>query len=387
MSENRGPLLNIDLAKFYALLVFTENAPNVESWSEDTQIQLSRWMRVTNNLINNHRLDDMTSFISSIKALSHLSNQSQSIYEVLSQKAFEPEGFAEKQWEEEKIKAWLILNRDSGWEILFRRYESHDYLNGKLLFIILMAQDNNEIELSAFESYADRVCTLLSSQVLSSPNHLLQRALLSLDDYLIEDGYNRFSFGMPNNTSYRDRAENWFKIVVKPSFKVLIDQISGSDLDSVNTSLQKIIDSSNIEGWRELIVKHPEAISYCKNKLLHKQDGVIYLLSKTNRRGYHAELYSFVLNLKLESMHQSGNLPDEVALLDYEYVYGDETPKTRLKVADDEFGICYKHDKYTVVTKVPHSENPEYLVDDAIETPDKIMRLLLSLEVDKESIA
>lgn len=378
---------NVSLAKFYAFLVFAENTPDVEAWNENTLVQLSRWMRVTNNLINNHRLDDMTSFIASIKALSQLSEYSQSIYEVISQEAFETKGFAKEQWQEEKIKAWLILNNDSGWEALFRRYESHDYLNGKLLFIILMAKDNNEIELRTFESYADRVSTLLSSQVLNSPNYLIQRALLSLDDYLIEDGYNRFSFGMPNNTSYRDRAENWFKIIVKPSFKVLVDQIRGSDLDSVNSSLQEIINSSSINGWRELIVKTPETIRYCKNNLIHKQGEVVYLLSKTNRRGYHAELYSFVLNLKLQSMSRSSSLPDDITLLDYEYVYGDETPKAKLKIAGEGFGICFKQSKYTVLRKTPHPEYPSYLVDSVVETPEKITNLLLSLGIAKDAIA
>ncbi|MCR9454037.1 DUF262 domain-containing protein [Vibrio alginolyticus] len=377
---------NVSLAKFYALLVFTENAPDVEAWNENTSVQLSRWMRVTDNLINNHRLDDMSSFIASIKALHKLSEYSQSIYEGITHDTFETSGFTKDQWHEEIVKALLILS-DNNWELSLKRYEQHSYLNGKLLFILVMAKDDNDINLSVFENYADKVSTLLSLQVLNSPNHLLQRALLSLDNYLIEDGYNRFSFGMPNNTSYRDRAENWFKIVVKPSFKALVDQISGSDLDSVNSSLQDIINSSRVNGWRELIVKNPEALRYCKNNLIHKQGEVVYLLSKTNRRGYHAELYSFVLNLKLQSMSRSNGLPDDITLLDYEYVYGDETPKAKLKIANDEFGICFKQSKYAVLRKTPHPEYPSYLVDAAVDTPENIMNLLLSLGIAKDAIA
>ncbi len=377
---------NLPQMKFYALLLFIENAPDINAWDDDIQIQLFRWVRVTNNLINNHRIDDMTSFIASIKALQQLSKHSQSIYEDITEDSFETQGFAKEQWNEEIIKAQLILT-DTRWEASLKNYETHSYLKGKVLFILQMTLIENNMQLHAFEDYADKVSTLLSMRVLGSPDFLLQRALLSLDNYLIADGYNRYSFGASNNTSYRERAENWFRIVTKPSFKDLVDKLSSSEYATVMEDLQKIVDTSDAKGWRGLIVRNPETIGYCKNKLIHKQGELIYLLSKTNRRGYHAELCSFVLNLKLHALNRSGQLPNGIATLEYEYVYGDETPKARLKVDGEELGICFKQNKYVVINKVPHPQYPAYLVDHVIDTPGVIFNLLLSLGVTKGAIA
>ncbi len=373
---------NLSHIKFYALIAFVENAPDIGFWGEDVQVQFVRWLRVTDNLINNHRLDDMTSFIATVKAIKQLSEQSQFIYEGITKKTFEIKGFALEQWNEEILKAQLILTEPQ-WEISLKKYESHKYLKGKVGFILKMACN----QLTLFEQYADKVCTLLGADVLGASDFALHRALLTVGNYLIEDGYNRYSFGSSTNTSYRERSENWFRIVVKPFFKELVDKISSTEHSIVMEELRRIIDKSETGDWRDLVVKHPETIDYCKEKLIHKQGNLIYLLSKTNRRGYHAELYSFVLSLRLKSLHKSGNLPTEISLMNYEYVYGDETPKVRLKIGDEEFGVCFKDEKYTVVTKTAHPLYNGYLVDTVIETPAQIINLLLILGITEDAIA
>src|SRR5690606_13360547 len=96
---------NLTQMKFYALMLFIENAPDTDFWDDNTDVQLFRWVRVTNNLINNHRIDDMSSFIAAIKALNHLSKFSQSIYEQMNSDSFETVGFTKEQWSEEVVKA------------------------------------------------------------------------------------------------------------------------------------------------------------------------------------------------------------------------------------------------------------------------------------------
>ncbi|MDH5938664.1 DUF262 domain-containing protein [Vibrio splendidus] len=377
---------NLPQMKFYALMLFIENAPDIDAWDENTRVQLFRWIRVTNNLINNHRIDDMSSFIAAIKALHQLSKYSLSVYENMASESFETAGFTSEQWKEEVVKAYLILN-DTNWEVSLKQYESHTYLKGKVGFILKMAYIDEHYQLKAFQHYASKVSTLLSPEVLGSSEYLLQRALLSIDNYLIEDGYCRLSFGVPNSSSYRERSENWLSVAAKPVFTELVKKISSDVYDIVSADLRGIVESSDITGWRGLIVKNPDTIRYCSKKLIHKQGELVYLLSKTNRRGYHAELYSYVLSLRLHALDSDGRLPDGVEILTYGYVYGDETPKVRLKVDGEILGICFKSNKYVVTNKVPHTLYPSYLVDAEIETPDKIMNILLSLGIEKESIS
>lgn len=238
-----------------------------------------------------------------------------------------------------------------------------------------------------FKSYGDKVSTLLSLEILTSQKFLLQRALLSIDNYLIEDGYYRYSFGLPNSTTYRERSENWFKVVNQTAFNILLDKLTSSNSTEVLLELQKIIAEDSTRGWRGLFIKNPEAIKYCSKRLIHKHGELVYLLSKTNRRGYHGELYSYVLDLQLRNLESSGNLPSTVTLSAYEYVYGDETPKARIKLNNELMGICFKNGKYTVTTKKPHSDYPSYLVDNQIETPNEILDLLVTLGIDEKIIA
>jgi hypothetical protein len=377
---------NLPQMKFYALMLFIESAPDIDAWDDSTNNQLFRWIRVTNNLINNHRIDDMSSFIAAIKALNQLSKFSLSIYEEITDDSFETVGFTKEQWNEEVIKAGLILT-DTKWDSSLKQYESHNYLKGKVGFILNMAYIEENYELDVFQEYADKVGTLLSSEVLSSPDFILQRALLSIDNYLIEDGYNRLSFGVPNSGSYRERSENWLSIVVKPVFTELVNKISSSDHGILTEELKYIVESSDIGGWRGLIIKYPDTIDYCSKKLIHKQGELVYLLSKTNRRGYHAELNSYVLNLRLNALGSEGKLPSELTMLSYEYVYGDETPKARLKLDGEQLGISFKNNKYIITNKAPHSLYPSYFIDEEIEAPEKIVNLLLSMGIEKGSIA
>ncbi|MCU8033686.1 MULTISPECIES: DUF262 domain-containing protein [unclassified Shewanella] len=377
---------NLTQMKFYALMLFIENAPDTDFWDDNTDVQLFRWVRVTNNLINNHRIDDMSSFIAAIKALNHLSKFSQSIYEQMNSDSFETVGFTKEQWSEEVVKANLILT-DTNWESPLRQYESHTYLKGKVGFILNMAFIDNSYKLDIFQELAKKISTLLSPEVLESTDFLLQRALLSIDNYLIEDGYCRLSFGVPNRSSYRERSENWLSIVTKPVFTELVMKISSSDYGTLTAELKSIIDSSNADGWRELIIKYPDTIGYCSKKLIHRQGQLVYLLSKTNRRGYHAELYSYVLSLRIHELESQRKLPTGIETLSYEYVYGDETPKARLKLDGVVLGVCFKFNKYVVTHKVPHTLYHGYLVDEEIETPDKIVNLLLSLGIEKGSIS
>ena len=228
---------------------------------------------------------------------------------------------------------------------------------------------------------------MLGAKILTSANFELQRALLTIDDYLIEDGYNRYSFGLPNNTTYRERSENWLNVVSEAAFKTLLDKVVSIDSEAVILELQNIIDSDTSKGWRATIVQNPEVIQYCSKRLIHRQGEQVSLLTKSTRRGYHAELNSYVLNLRLKKLSFEGKLPSEITLSTYGDVYGDEIPRAIVKLRGKSLGICFKNGKFEVMSKVPHAQYSAYLVDSNIPTPIEIFDLLVSVGIDKEVIA
>jgi hypothetical protein len=371
--------------RFYAFILFVEKAPEIDDWNENTYTQLSRWLKVTKNLINNHRIDDLSSFILSVRSLNRISEHCLSLYESMTLDSFKTVGFTNDQWEEEIVKARLILSDDS-WDSLLKKYERHPYLKGKVGFILQMANSDGNYQQSKFEAYAIKVGVLLCPEILTSVKFLLQRALLSFDDYLIEDGYNRYSFGLPNNTTYRERSENWLQVVTEVAFKTLLDKIQSNDSSRVLLELQDIIDTDRSSGWKGLIIQNPEVIQYCSKRLIHRQGEQVSLLTKSTRRGYHAELNSYVLNLKLKVLNGDGNLPSGLILLPYGDVYGDDIPRVKIKLHGELIGVFFRNGKFAVMSKVPHSLYPNVLVDTNIETPTEILDLLVSIGLDREVI-
>lgn len=112
----------------------------------------------------------------------------------------------------------------------------------------------------------------------------------------------------------------------------------------MSNTLREIIQESNPGGWRELVVKDPETIRYCSERIIDKLDNQVYLLSKTNLRGYFRELHSWVLSKKLLALlrREDGNVP--FTAVTYHSVYGDAWPCIELTVSEEEtFFIAHEN--------------------------------------------
>ncbi len=325
----------VNLTKFYAFVIFIQSIHS----TEDIRENLLRWNRVTNNLINNHRIDEFSNFIPSIRSLSELSTHCGDLYEFLAKSGMDT-GFTKEQREEEALKAGLILNEPS-WENLLIQFENHPYLQGKVGFLIEIATDKHvgAVNQRKFEIIARKAAVLLSDKILYSNEFLLERALLALDDYLVLDSGYRYSFCMPNRSTYRERSENWLKVVKKPVFKTLLSKIKAD----VEKSLKEIIENANCGDWRQLVVDNPEVIGYCSNRLVHKENNLIYLLSKSTFRGYHAELRTFVFEKYLKEMRENKSLPREIRDFKYVAVYGNDTPYITIDLNRGSYHIVYQH--------------------------------------------
>jgi hypothetical protein len=118
----------------------------------------------------------------------------------------------------------------------------------------------------------------------------------------LQSGRN-YSF-VSNPSTYPDSWKRFLRDETpqRDCLKTLWDRLDPST--PVEAQLRKIIsDASGLEEWRAAAVKHPEVIDYCGLQEFRWEDGAdeIYLLSKQQMNGFHAELFSYALFQELES--------------------------------------------------------------------------------------
>lgn len=330
-------------ARFFSLclMLFTG-----EIGPSEPQIR-ARWQRVTDNLLNNTRLDSITPFIASLRALNSALPYSQDLYAWLLTDDKRP-GFNSSQWQEESLKAELI-GKNADWEKALTRAEEHPFLKGHVGGLLALAHTARGYQLSTFNTLSDKTWRVLNSEILAGDEHLLERALLTLGDYLVhQSGDHRYSFCRAVHHTWRERVENWLTVTETPLFGQLLEHIGSQD---VSTTLQQLIDSVDCGGWRELIVNNPWAISWCGERLVDKRGDDIYLLSKSTLRGYFCELRGYVLTQRIQALLEQSALDAPVSDVDYYQVYGDEKPEFTLTLNSMEMlTFRYENGKYSLLT-------------------------------------
>lgn len=339
-----------DLVKLYSLLCFLRAARGAAPNSiADAR---TSWVRVTSNLINNSRIDELGSVASALQGLRKLEAHAPCLYEALVQDQ-KISGLSQEQLKEEVTKAALILS-DPAWEAVLQSAERHTYLQGRVGFLLDASSDSSGgPDAERFATYARKAAVLLGSKMLHSRDFLLQRALLALGNYLVPKGSGRFSFCTPLSGSYRERNENWLQVVGQPVFRQLLDLIG----DDVEASLRAIVAGATCTGWRRHVVRRPELISYCGDAYLVQQwngpEGrrTIYLMSKSRMSGYYSEVHTRALYLTLEDLRATNELPPGISQVAYEAVYGGLAPALvvqadrPLKLRYDGTWACFDGDQ------------------------------------------
>lgn len=322
-----------DLVRLFALVAWLGSAAAV-SGSSASATARARWDRVTSNLIANHRIDELAVAVLAVKGLESLSVHAGRLYEALAEAPELPTGFGLEQRREEARKARLILE-DPARESLFIESEAHSYLQGRIGFLLdFSTRHDGSFDREAFERYSESARAVLAPAILASSAHLLERALLSIDDYLVERGSAKFSFCLADANTYRDRSENWLQVIVRPGFQMLLDRVSGDPV----ASLQTIIEQATCNDWRKHIVADPRLIDYCGERIIHRgESGGIYLLSRKRLSGYHAELHSYALHLALVSSKDS--LPGMTH--HYAEVYDDTQPALVLLANGEKLRVSH----------------------------------------------
>jgi hypothetical protein len=322
-----------DLIRLFCVVAWVDS-PMAKSGISKLDTERSKWDRVTSNLLTNHRIDDIYAACLALKGVQSLALHAGNLYAELSEAAEPPSGFSGEQAKEEVVKARLIVE-DPSREALFVEAEAHPYLQGKIGFLLSFSTPSGgSFDRDKFVRYSERARAVLDESVLASPEHLLERALLSVDDYLVLRGSSKFSFCQSNAGTYRDRSENWLRVVGRPQFQKLLDQVEGD----AKVALRRLIEAAACPDWRRYVVAEPQLIDYCGERLIHREDtGDIYLLSRKRLSGYHAELRSYALFIALKRLKEG--LPG----MTYRYAetYDETQPTLVVRAGTQELMVSY----------------------------------------------
>lgn len=344
-----------DLARLFCVVAWI-NSGAVTSNSPALVAERRRWDRVMSNLIANHRIDDVYTASTTLRGLQALAPHAGGLYEALS-KANAIPGFGMEQAKEEIRKARLIVE-DPTRESLFTETESHPYLQGRIGFLLdFSSPPEGPFDRDAFVRYSQRARAVLDEGIRASAEHLLERALLSIEDYLIDRGASKFSFCNADGGTYRERSENWLKVVGRPAFKVLLDGVEGD----ARNSLRALIGGPTCTDWRRYAIAEPRIIDYCKERLIHR--GVldeIYLVSRKRLSGYHAELRSYALYCALQAR------PREVLPglgCRYEETYDETQPGLIVQVNAQDLRVTYRSSSWSCSSPSGQVPFPSALVE------------------------
>lgn len=296
---------------FYAISRFLTAK---ESRSIDRQ-RLSDWTRVIYNLVKNTEYDQLIEFARSIKSIDDLVNHADNILDYVSNSENSIQGFNIIQIEEERIKALLII-RSPEWKALILEAEKHKYFDGQIGFVLYFAgilseysvnkinewfDTDDEIYQRIFREYFDKSSAIFGSDGLKIQSYLWERALLCKGYYWIGRG-ERFSLLLNTHRDYswkrllRDTDNNNEK---RNYVKQVLDGVS---VNTLLKDLETIIKTHNVSDIRQYFIDDPRIIAACYDRFIQKHNDTYLLLKTSITAGYHKELRSYALYLRLRRL-------------------------------------------------------------------------------------
>ncbi|MEG0949654.1 MAG: hypothetical protein RSF78_09925, partial [Bacteroidales bacterium] len=308
-------LTHPERVRFFAYISFLINAKKGNG--DVNENELWQWMRIVYNLTENTPLDSATRCASAIQSINKMitridfSAENGVLNYIVENKI---DFFAEVQVAEEKIKAILIKDF-TGWSDKIYELEKHSYFKGQIGFVFDFAGiselynqsdlkfSNYDVEkdyYNSFSIYADKVA-LLFDQIICDKSKivsecLLERALLTKGDYLLNASSNRKNFA--NRIYHRDYSWKRFlrydsdNIKQRDYFKELIDD-NRFNKDSINKSLESIISASEVSDWRSYFIGCKELIKDCQQSFIRFIDHRdIILLGQSQMNHWHTEMYT-----------------------------------------------------------------------------------------------
>ena len=344
-----------DRLRFYAYYKY------IVKQKQANEEELKEWMRVIHNLTENTSYNDVAAS-RDIKAINTLIDFSNGILNYIANNEFN--GFEPYTRQEEQLKAKLITS-DNTWKQRIEIIELHEYFKGEIQFLFNISEITKEVidswENKDHKDYQEKfdTNTSIAIQIFNdkpvnpilnlNKKYIWERALLAKGDYLIHNN-NNFC------TNDKNRDTGWKRFLrEKTDILKLVFNDNDMDKNYIPASLQKIIanpDKTDSDGswcWREQFIKHPELLDYIGSSYRYINRNSVHgfaLLSKSNMRSKHWELFSLVFYLK----HKGKDFkPFEWGK--YEWVSGNANyPYAWLSYKDTDYYLCisYQKDKYEI---------------------------------------
>jgi len=295
----------------------------VRGWFHD-------WIRVVVNLAMNSDIDRNERLVAALRGSKLLSLRcgADFLSSIANGALDEIGGFNQQQQREERLKAQLIL-RSTGWRPLIERAETHRYFRGDIEFLLRFSgvsdrvAQNGQCDWSdeedgalrqSFADWYDRVCVVFPQNATAwpapFPGFLWERALLATGDYLLPRGRN---WSLLDD---KDRDASWKRLLRADTrlsdrearrdvVRRVLVQVEPKD---VVGSLQAIVtagvqgdDAAPLAGFRRRLVVEPRLMEYCRLRMLRLEEDTAFLLARTQRNGYHVDLYVYDLYLRLHA--------------------------------------------------------------------------------------
>lgn len=277
------------LARFYALMTYFIHCKP----SENSEAELSRWIRVCKNLINNTLIQSVDEFTRAVRAIKVLSKGVDDIYTYLLS-VDRLSGLLGNQQQEEKVKAKLILDDQISWEEEINTIESNTYFDGQIGFILELSKTNEEkYDLDIFKTYSIKL-DFLFGKLRDNEQYLFQRAFFAINNYLVP--INRsYTFCTFQDDDLRSKMDNWRKAFSNHllGLKQFLDAF---ELVSYATDLNALIQQCNYTDWKIYFVQHPCLLEHAINYQIRIDNNIISL-ARSNAKGWsrRAEMYSYLL--------------------------------------------------------------------------------------------
>jgi hypothetical protein len=218
------------------------------------------------------------------------------------------------------------------------RAEGHGYFKGQIEFLLdfsgvlkkwqVEGMDWNSEEHKHLQGEFERYLSIAEHMFTESgltrqADFRWERAFLTLGNYLLPSGGLNLCFLV---NSAQEKA-SWKRLLKgsgsvgsdkRGMLKRFMDRLLSSN--KISQQLDDIIASaSNLAPWRMVLIGHPHAIQYCQRRLIRWNTGNnIYLLSKSQMNGAHAELFTYCLYPQLFADNNLGKF-SPLRLADYYY--------------------------------------------------------------------
>ena len=335
--KSRGKISAYDREKFYIdMLILSSKLFEADDYKSSN---FAKFQRVGYNIANNRYIRKTSEFISVLDCIDELFKgvECENFYDFVADE-FNFKLGDNEEIREEKDKAALII-KDTKWENVIYKAESHWYLNGQIGFLLDFCCDAekfdiNKCDLEKFKLYSSAFEKCFPQKHKDNEQEynqdiIFRQALLTKGVYFeIGYVYNQF---YDFNYGLRSKIDTWRKAVLRRDddkgkgkshlLKALLDDVKNDKtlLDIINDYSAPKIDFSkdaqikDRQEWTYFLVKHKEMWGYylwLKNYDSQNVNNLNLTLKQSTNNAVEYYTYALYLELGIESKYETSDAND-----------------------------------------------------------------------------